>query len=216
MRPETMGPGTTVSDPHVRVEPTRIVTDQVILRSWAPEDAAAALEMYGSPRLAREIGMHEPVADLSAMVAQLATWDLESRQSPVPQGRWAVEDAADGRLLGGATLLPFSADIPELVMGWHLRPGLRGHGLATHIGHALAHQAFDLGDDEFVYAVAARTDAPSARVALRLGMSRVDHPRWSFRGTALHTYRMDRGALHQVRPGISMGDSTDPEGLGDW
>lgn len=42
------------------------------------------------------------------------------------KGPQAVESADDSRLLGGATLLPFSPDHAELVMGWQLRPAARG------------------------------------------------------------------------------------------
>lgn len=97
----------------------------LILRSWSAEDTQGAFEIYGDPRTAKTIGRRQPVRDLAEMRELLRDWDLQSSQSPVPQGLWAVEAADDGQLLGGATLLPFSPRDPQLVMAWHLRPEVR-------------------------------------------------------------------------------------------
>jgi RimJ/RimL family protein N-acetyltransferase len=146
----------------------------------------------------------------------LTRWNLQSSRRPVPQGLWAVEAAEDGRLLGGATLLPFSSTVPRLVMGWHLRPGARGHGIAGQIGHALAHHAFLSGDADAVY-VAARAERLAAlTVGRRLGMRAVDGLGWTHGGARLTVLEMARDDLHKVRPGISMDGSYDPEGLIDW
>jgi RimJ/RimL family protein N-acetyltransferase len=122
-----------MDDLHVTVEPERIVTWTLILRSWSAEDAQGAFEIYGDPRTAEAIGMRKPVRDLVEMRELLGQWDLQSSQSPVPQGLWAVEAADDGQFLGGATLLPFSPRDPQLVMGWHLRPEVRGRGVAGRL-----------------------------------------------------------------------------------
>jgi RimJ/RimL family protein N-acetyltransferase len=140
-----------MDDLHITIEPERIVTPTLILRSWSAEDTQGAFEICGDPRTAKTIGRRQPVRDLAEMRELLRDWDLQSSQSPVPQGLWAVEAADDGQLLGGATLLPFSPRDPQLVMGWHLRPEARGHGVAGQIGHALAHQAFLAGDVDEVF-----------------------------------------------------------------
>jgi RimJ/RimL family protein N-acetyltransferase len=147
---------------HITIEPERIVTATLILRSWSAEDAQGAFEIYGDPRTAMAIGRLQPVRDLAEMRELLGDWDLQSSQSPVPQGLWAVEAADDGRLLGGATLLPFSPHDPQLVMGWHLRPEARGHGVAGQIGHALAHQAFLASDVDDVFVAGRQHKTPAA------------------------------------------------------
>jgi hypothetical protein len=81
--------------------------------------------------------MRKPVRDLVEMRELPGQWDLQSSQSPVPQGLWAVEAADDGQLLGGATLLPFSPRDPRFVMGRHLRPEARGRGVAGRSGISL-------------------------------------------------------------------------------
>ncbi|MFL6054376.1 MAG: GNAT family N-acetyltransferase, partial [Actinoallomurus sp.] len=93
-----------MDDLHITIEPERIITPTLILRSWSADDAQGAFEIYGDPRTAKAIGMRQPVRDVAEMRELLGDWDLQSSQSPVPQGLWAVEAADDGQLLGGATL----------------------------------------------------------------------------------------------------------------
>lgn len=205
-----------MDDLHVTIEPERIVTSSLVLRSWSAEDAAEAFEIYGDPETAEAIGRQQPARDLDDMKELLGRWSLQSAQSPFPQGLWAVEAAADGQLLGGATLLPFGSRHPQLVMGWHLRPGARGRGVAGQIGHALAHQAFVASDVREVFVASSAQNTDSVAVARRLGMTAVDTDDWVYRGAPLMVLRMRRGDLHKVRPGISMDDSYDPEGLDDW
>ncbi|SFD00379.1 Protein N-acetyltransferase, RimJ/RimL family [Nocardioides terrae] len=200
---------------HVVVQRDRILTPMVVLRPWSVEDAHEAFEIYGDPVVVRAIGRREPVADLGEMRSVLEEWNLQSSQAPVPQGLWAVEAVDDGRLLGGATLLPFSRRDPDLVMGWHLRPGARGHGVAGAIGHALAHQAFSVEEVDEVFVVAAEQNSASHAVARRLGMNGVTRD-WAYRDVRLEVLRMGRADLHNARPGVSMGDTYNPVGVDDW
>lgn len=205
-----------MDDLHVTIEPDRIVASALVMRPWSAEDAAGAFEIYGDPETARAIGRREPVRDLAQMRELLGQWNLQSSQSPVPAGLWAVEAVADGRLLGGATLLPFSRRDPRLVLGWHLRPGSRGHGVAGQVGHALAHQAFFASDVEEVFVAAPARNSGSLAVGRRLGMTPVEDLGWTRGGIALEVLRMRRTDLHKIRPGISLDNSYDPEGLVDW
>lgn len=205
-----------MDDLHIIIEPDRIVTPTLILRSWSAEDAPEALEIYGDPRTSEAIGRRHPVSDLAEMQELLSSWDRKSAHSPVPQGLWAVEATDDGELLGGATLLPFSPRDPWLVMGWHLAPQARGRGVAVRIGHALAHQAFLDSDVDEVFVAAPAHNMGSLNVAKRLGMTRVDDFDWVHHGVRLEVRRMRRADLHNIRPGVSLGYSYDPEGLDDW
>ena len=205
-----------MDDLHVIIEPERIVTANLILRSWSTEDADGAFEIYGDPRTATAIGRTQPVRDLAEMGELLGDWDLQSSQSPVPQGRWAVEATEDGRLLGGATLLPFSPHDPRLVMGWHLRPAARGHGVAGQIAHALAHQAFLASEVDEVFVATSTQAAGGLAVAKRLGMTVAEDVEWAHHGLRLEVLRMRRADLHKIRPGVSLDYSYDPDGLDDW
>lgn len=205
-----------MDDLHVTIEPERIVTEALILRSWSAKDAREALEIYGDSGTASAIGRRRPVRDVAEMLDLLAEWDLQSSQCPVPQGLWAVESADNGQILGGATLLPFSPNDPQLVMGWHVRPRVRGHGVASQIGHALAHQALLAGDIDEVFVAAPVQNAGSLAVAKRLGMTTVSSLHWTHRGRPLEVMRMTRAELHKFRPGVSLDHSYDPDGLDDW
>ena len=205
-----------MSDCHVTVEREGVVTPDLILRPWSPDDATGAFEIYGDRATAEAIGRRHPVADPEEMRTVIEGWAERSSKLPVPQGLWAVEATNDGQLIGGASLLPFSSANPELVLGWHLRPGSRGRGAAGQIGHALAHQAFFSSAVDQVFVVAGTDNAASIAVARRLGMSDVDSMPWSHQGIRLHVLRMNRDALHRIRPGVSLDSSYNPEGLDDW
>lgn len=41
-----------MDDLHITIEPERIVTPTLILRSWSAEDTQGAFEIYGDPRTA--------------------------------------------------------------------------------------------------------------------------------------------------------------------
>ena len=205
-----------MNDLHVVVEPERIVTPNLILRQWAADDAPSALEIYGDRSTAAAIGMRQPVSDLAAMRDLLGRWDLQASRSPLPQGRWAVESAQEGELIGGATLLARGQSESELVMGWHLRPRFRGHGVAGQIGHALAHQAFQTSDVAEVFFAAPARNTGSIAVAKRLGMTKAHDLNWERDGVALEVFRMTRDNLHRIQPGISLDSSYDPTGLDDW
>lgn len=204
-----------MSDCHVTIERERIVTQSVILRPWSEEDAAEATAIYGDQATAEAIG-RRPVAGAGEMRTVLVRWAERSAKTPVPQGLWAVEAVNDGQLVGGASLLPFSPSEPDLVMGWHLRPESRGSGIAGLIGHALAHQAFFSSDVDEVFVVAGTDNAASIAVARRLGMSDVKSTNWSHQGIRLHVLRMTRDDLHRIRPGVSLDNAYNPEGLDDW
>ena len=201
---------------HVTVEPERILVKELILRAWSLEDVSMALEIYGNVETSQAIGMRQPVRDAAEMQARINQWALQSSRSPVPQGLWAVEAADDGQLVGGATLLPYSPRDSRLVMSWHLRPAVRGRGLGVLVGHALAHQAFQVGDVEEIFVATAAQNTEVLAVARRLGMSVVREFQWTRRGVPLEVWRMRRADLHRIRPGVSFDNTYDPEGLGDW
>jgi RimJ/RimL family protein N-acetyltransferase len=55
--------------------------------------------------------------DLAAMRLVLQQWVAEDARMMTPAGRWAVELRQDGRVIGGATLLPLPPE-EEFEMGW--------------------------------------------------------------------------------------------------
>ena len=98
----------------------------------------------------------------------LQQWIAEDARLLAPAGRWAIELRQDGRLIGGATLLPLPPD-GEFEVGWQLRPDAWGHGYATETGIALARWAFEQGIEQ-VIALARPANKRAEATAHRLGM----------------------------------------------
>jgi RimJ/RimL family protein N-acetyltransferase len=83
-----------------------------------------------------------------------------------------VELAATGQLIGDIMLAFKSAEHRGGEIGWMLHPDYGGQGYATEAAHATLHLAFDqLGLHRVIARVDAR-NAPSLRLAERLGMRR--------------------------------------------
>src|ERR1700733_3759904 len=102
----------------------RLVTERLVLRQWTVDDAAPALSSYGEPEVARWLApAMDKVGDEAAMRAVLQRWMAENDRMLTPAGRWAIELREDGRVIGGATLLPLPPD-DEYEIGWqHQREG---------------------------------------------------------------------------------------------
>jgi RimJ/RimL family protein N-acetyltransferase len=146
-----------------------LVTERLVLRSWSVDDAAAALGAYGDAEVARWLApAMDRVNDQGAMRLVLQQWVTEDTRMMAPAGRWAVERRQDGRLIGGATLLPLPPD-DEFEIGWQLHPDAWGHGYATETGLALSRWAFDQGIEQ-VIAVVRPTNARAVATVRRIGM----------------------------------------------
>jgi RimJ/RimL family protein N-acetyltransferase len=111
----------------------------------------------------------DSVPDAAAMRLVLQQWVAEDARLVSPAGRWAVELKDDGRVVGGAILLPLPPRGDDLEMGWQLRPDAWGHGYATEVGRALARWAFAEGFEE-VLAVARPANTRASATARRIGM----------------------------------------------
>jgi [ribosomal protein S5]-alanine N-acetyltransferase len=169
----------------------RLVTAQLILRPWAVQDADAALGAYGSADVARWLTPEmDKVQDRAAMRLVLQQWVAEDTRMTTPAGRWAIESRDDGRLIGGATLLPLPPD-DEFEMGWQLHPAAWGHGYATEAGLALAKWAFDQGIEQ-VIAVVRPANARAVATVRRIGME------WVGETDKYHRLRLQ---VYRLRPG---------------
>ena len=107
-----------------------------------------------------------------------------------PAGRWAIELREDGRLIGGATLLPLAPD-DEFEIGWQLSPAAWGHGYAAETGLALAQWAFDQGIEQ-VIAVVRPTNKRAEAMVRRIGME------WVGETEKYHNLRLQ---VFRLRPG---------------
>ena len=147
----------------------RLMTERLVLRQWTPDDAGAALSSYGEAEVARWLApMMDRVGDEAAMRVVLQQWIAEDARLLTPAGRWAIELREDGRVIGGATLLPLPPD-DEYEIGWQLRPDAWGRGYATETGRALAGWAFEQGLEQ-VIAVVRPANTRAMATVRRIGM----------------------------------------------
>ncbi len=171
----------------------RLVTERLVLRPWGVEDAEVALEAYGNAHVSRWLTpAMDRVPDVAAMRLILQQWVADDAQLLTPAGRWAIERREDGRVIGGAMLMPLQPD-DEYEIGWQLQPQAWGHGYATETGLALARWAFEQGIEQVIAVVRPANTRASATVR-RIGMEWVGETD-KYYDLHLHVFRLRPGDL---------------------
>jgi RimJ/RimL family protein N-acetyltransferase len=122
----------------------------------------------------------------------LQQWIAEDLRMLTPAGRWAIELADGGQVVGGASLLPLQPD-EEFEIGWALHPKSWGHGYASESGLALARWAFDQGIEQVIALVRPANSRALATVR-RIGMEWVGETE-KYHGLRLQQYRLRPGDL---------------------
>jgi len=174
----------------------RLVTERLVLRPWSVEDAGAALGAYGDAEVARWLTpAMDRVSDLADMRVVLQRWAAEDERMITPAGRWAVELRQDGRVVGGASLLPLSPD-EEFEIGWQLHRESWGHAYATVTGLALARWAFGQGIEQVIALVRPANTRATAMVR-RMGMEWVGETE-KYHDLRLQEFRLRPGDLEQT------------------
>jgi RimJ/RimL family protein N-acetyltransferase len=180
-----------------------ISTPRLRLRPWHPDDAAGALDIYGSPEVSRWLApAMDRVGNLGQMRTVVNEWiagPLESEGRPI--GRWVIEEIETGRIAGSGQILPLPPAGDDLEVGYQLAPWAWGRGLATEAGHALAHYAFSNGEEE-VFAVVRPNNEHGTRAALRIGMEWVGETD-KYYDLRLQVFRLRKAELDTsaLRPG---------------
>jgi RimJ/RimL family protein N-acetyltransferase len=165
-----------------------LVTERLLLRPWRVDDAPLALRAYGDAEVARWLAPAvDLVADEAAMRVLLQKWVEDDAGLLTPAGRWAIERREDGRLVGGATLLPLAPD-DEYEIGWQLHRDSWGHGYATETGIALAKWAFDQGLEQVIAVVRPANTRAEATVR-RIGMEWIGETE-KYHDMRLQVYRL--------------------------
>ena len=169
----------------------QLVTKRLALRPWTTGDADAALGVYGDDDVARWLApAMDRVQDLAAMRLVLQQWVAEDARMLPPAGRWAIEHLQEGRLIGGATLLPLWPD-DEFEIGWQLHRDAWGHGYATETGLAMASWAFEQGIEQ-VIALVRPVNTRALAMVRRIGME------WVGETEKYHNLRLQ---VFRLRPG---------------
>ena len=134
------------------------------MRPFEDGDAEAVFAVFSDPEVGRWVGgAHTTLADSRAMIARGRAREL---------AMWAVEERESGVLVGEVGLQPLELVGPEVEIGWTIGRDRWGRGYATEAAAPWLEVAFTtLGLDE-VLATVLPGNAPSHRVAEKLGMRR--------------------------------------------
>jgi RimJ/RimL family protein N-acetyltransferase len=183
----------------------RFETERLVIRPWQDDDVAGALEIFGSPVVARWLSplMH-PVTNAVTMRSLLHVWRVAS-EDPSPAAHWAIEHHDTRWLVGGLALLPLPPSGQDLSIVWQLAPAARGNGFATEAGSALVRAVLNGHDVDELFAVLRPDNARAAATAQRIGMEWVGETE-KYYGTRLRVYRIRRSDLADASvPGRAAG-----------
>jgi RimJ/RimL family protein N-acetyltransferase len=200
-----MGSHTDTSDPahrnqaEVNSMADRLITQRLMLRPWRVDDAPSALQVYGHAAVTRWLSpAMERVPDRAAMRKLLLRWIAEDGLLVRPASRWAIQRRQDGRVIGGASLLPLPPGDEDLEISWQIHPDLWGRGYASESMYALATWAFAQQIDE-IFAIVRPENTRAAITVRRNGMQWVGETNKYF-GMTLQVYRLRAGDLDRWAP----------------
>jgi RimJ/RimL family protein N-acetyltransferase len=142
-------------------------TPRLILRPFAPGDAALVHRVYSDPDVMRYVATG-PMTDLAVSERLLA--DYDAHQKRLGYSFWAVVERSSGALIGDAGL--YRTPAGEVELGYTLGAEWWGRGYATEAAGAWLECAFSsLGISEVV-ALAEPANVASLHVLDKLGMRR--------------------------------------------
>jgi RimJ/RimL family protein N-acetyltransferase len=157
---------------HVDAGPQPIETERLLLRRSRPEDAATISAYRSDPNVNRQQGWDR--TDLEGVLADIVEM---SGRSPGEPGGWVqftVEEGGGGRIVGDVGLSVADGEPGVIKIGYTIDPAFQGLGYATEAIRALVEYAFETLGAELVRAHASAENAPSIRVAEKVGMRLVE------------------------------------------
>ncbi len=153
-----------------------LVTERLVLRRSRPEDARAISAYRSDPDVHRYQGWDRTdAAGVRAEIEEMA------RRAPGEPGGWvqlSAEEREGGGLVGDVGLSLAEGEPGVIKVGYTIAPAFQGRGYATEAVAALVAYAFDTLGAEVVRAHASAENAPSIRVAEKVGMrlvERIEH-----------------------------------------
>ena len=152
--------------------PQPIETERLLLRRSRPEDAATISAYRSDPNVNRQQGWDR--TDLEGVLADIVEM---SGRSPGEPGGWVqftVEERGGGRIVGDVGLSVADGEPGVIKVGYTIDPAFQGLGYATEAIRALVAYAFETLGAELVRAHASAENAPSIRVAEKVGMRLVE------------------------------------------
>ena len=149
-----------------------LLTERLRLRRSVPEDAEAISAYRNEPAVRRYQGWGDTGPDdVRATIEEMAG------RAPGEPGGWVqltVEDRGTGHLIGDVGISPADHDPGVIKIGYTIAPEFQGSGFATEAIRALVDYAFDTLGADAVRAHASAANAPSIRVAEKVGMHLIE------------------------------------------
>jgi RimJ/RimL family protein N-acetyltransferase len=142
-------------------------TERLRLRMFRESDLDAYAAMFGDAEVMRYLGDGKPLTRTEAwrnMALMIGHWSLRGF------GMWAVEEKATGRMVGRVGAW-YPEGWPGKEIGWALCQDCWGRGFATEAVGAATHHALTVLDWPEVISLIRHDNAPSIRVAQRIGES---------------------------------------------
>lgn len=155
----------------------RLQSERLLLREWRREDFEPYARFLADAEVARYLS-GEPLSRADAwrnLAMVMGHWTLRG------YGMWAVERRSDGALIGRAGLWN-PEDWPGLEIGWTFGREYWGHGYATEAGALAMRYAFLTQHTDRLISVIHVDNAPSQRVAARLGETRGERQEITYQG----------------------------------
>lgn len=149
-----------------------IQTDRLVLRRSIPEDAERISAYRSDPNVNRQQGWDR--TDVDGVRADIVEMSLRSPGEPGGWVQFTVLDRRDGRIVGDVGLSLAEPEMDVIKVGYTIAPEFQGTGLATEAIAALVDYAFDALGAEAVRAHASASNAPSIRVAEKVGMHLIE------------------------------------------
>jgi [ribosomal protein S5]-alanine N-acetyltransferase len=150
-----------------RPRPARLETPRLELRPFTLADVRPMADVLGDPVSMRfyphPLSLEETAAWVSRNMARFERDGL---------GLWAITLRETGEVVGDCGAVPQVVDgAEELELGWHLHPAHQGRGYATEAAIAWRDHAFATTGRDRLISLILDENAPSRRVAERIGMT---------------------------------------------
>ena len=148
-----------------------IATSRLVLRRSVPEDAETISAYRSDPNVHSHQGWER--TDVDSVRADIVEM---SRRSPGEPGGWVQLTVLDrdGRIVGDVGLALAESETDVVKVGYTIAPEFQGSGYATEAIRALVDYAFDTLGADAVRAHASAANAPSIRVAEKVGMHLIE------------------------------------------
>jgi RimJ/RimL family protein N-acetyltransferase len=165
-----------------------IKTERLTLRHFRTDDLDAFAETMADPEVVRHLGA-EPNDREDAwrkLLTGAGFWSL------MGIGMWAVERRTDSQLIGHVGFFDFQRDMRPSIsgepeMGWIFNPRAHGQGFATEACQAALDWFGRTQPPASIPAIIALENAPSMRLAERLGFER--QPDATYRNEPIALFR---------------------------